>query len=118
MVVDEEPNKKYMFFLEKLLLLSEDQDRLNWPSFYVGEKRADDAPDVSYGLVRFGDETKQISAMTEMNGRLCSTTPMRIRPATNKNAVDRRQYQKGRNITVMLADSQKNKRMPAQQALG
>nr|GEX61408.1 porphobilinogen deaminase, chloroplastic [Tanacetum cinerariifolium] len=33
--------------------------------------------------------------MTEMNGRLCSTTPMRIRPATNKNAVDRQQYPKG-----------------------
>ncbi|GJW49000.1 polyadenylate-binding protein RBP45-like protein [Tanacetum coccineum] len=79
-VVDEEPNKK-----------------LNWASFSVGEKRADDAPDVvdyTYGLVKFGDETKQISAMTEMNGSLCSTTPMRIRPATNKNAVDRQRYPK------------------------
>ncbi|GJQ93589.1 WRKY family transcription factor [Tanacetum coccineum] len=34
--------------------------------------------------VKFGDETKQIHAMNEMNGRLCSTRRMRIRPATTK----------------------------------
>ncbi|KAM6585749.1 hypothetical protein CsatB_012751 [Cannabis sativa] len=40
-----------------------------------------------YGFVRFGDETEQIRAMTEMNGVLCSSRPMRIGPAANKNAV-------------------------------
>ncbi|KAL5578863.1 hypothetical protein UlMin_011305 [Ulmus minor] len=39
-----------------------------------------------YGFVRFGDETEQLRAMTEMNGVLCSTRPMRIGPAANKNA--------------------------------
>ncbi|GJY68809.1 hypothetical protein Tco_0471791 [Tanacetum coccineum] len=34
--------------------------------------------------VNFGDETEQIHAMTEMNGRLCSTRRMRIRLATTK----------------------------------
>ncbi|XP_030971258.1 polyadenylate-binding protein RBP45B-like isoform X1 [Quercus lobata] len=38
-----------------------------------------------YGFVRFGDEGEQMRAMTEMNGVLCSTRPMRIGPATNKN---------------------------------
>ncbi|EYU27806.1 hypothetical protein ABFS82_13G123400 [Erythranthe guttata] len=37
-----------------------------------------------YGFVRFGDENEQIRAMTEMNGVLCSTRPMRIGPAANK----------------------------------
>ncbi|XP_010443072.1 PREDICTED: polyadenylate-binding protein RBP45A [Camelina sativa] len=38
-----------------------------------------------YGFVRFGDETEQMRAMTEMNGQCCSTRPMRIGPAANKN---------------------------------
>lgn len=38
-----------------------------------------------YGFVKFGDENEQIQAMTEMQGVLCSTRPMRIGPATNKN---------------------------------
>ncbi|XP_054777439.1 LOW QUALITY PROTEIN: polyadenylate-binding protein RBP45-like [Prosopis cineraria] len=38
-----------------------------------------------YGFVRFGDESEQMRAMTEMQGVLCSTRPMRIGPATNKN---------------------------------
>ncbi|XP_004486120.1 polyadenylate-binding protein RBP45-like [Cicer arietinum] len=38
-----------------------------------------------YGFVRFADESEQIRAMTEMQGVLCSTRPMRIGPATNKN---------------------------------
>ncbi|KAK4258992.1 hypothetical protein QN277_005375 [Acacia crassicarpa] len=38
-----------------------------------------------YGFVRFADENEQIRAMTEMQGVLCSTRPMRIGPATNKN---------------------------------
>lgn len=37
-----------------------------------------------YGFVRFGDESEQLRAMTEMNGRFCSTRPMRIGPAANK----------------------------------
>ncbi|XP_073225165.1 polyadenylate-binding protein RBP47C'-like [Cicer arietinum] len=38
-----------------------------------------------YGFVRFADESEQMRAMTEMQGVLCSTRPMRIGPATNKN---------------------------------
>ncbi|KAK4355253.1 hypothetical protein RND71_024224 [Anisodus tanguticus] len=37
-----------------------------------------------YGFVKFGDESEQMRAMTEMNGVLCSTRPMRIGPAANK----------------------------------
>jgi RNA recognition motif-containing protein len=37
-----------------------------------------------YGFVRFGDEGEQLRAMTEMNGVLCSSRPMRIGPASNK----------------------------------
>ncbi|GMH19456.1 hypothetical protein Nepgr_021297 [Nepenthes gracilis] len=40
-----------------------------------------------YGFVRFGDESEQLRAMTEMNGVLCSTRPMRIGPAANKKNV-------------------------------
>lgn len=48
-----------------------------------------------YGFVRFGDEGEQLRAMTEMNGVLCSTRPMRIGPAANKKPVGVQQYQKG-----------------------
>ncbi|XP_075495610.1 polyadenylate-binding protein RBP45-like [Primulina tabacum] len=37
-----------------------------------------------YGFVRFADETEQMRAMTEMNGMFCSSRPMRIGPAANK----------------------------------
>ncbi|XP_010448184.1 PREDICTED: polyadenylate-binding protein RBP45C-like [Camelina sativa] len=37
-----------------------------------------------YGFVRFGDESEQIRAMTEMNGQYCSSRPMRTGPAANK----------------------------------
>ncbi|KAG8080361.1 hypothetical protein GUJ93_ZPchr0007g3385 [Zizania palustris] len=37
-----------------------------------------------YGFVRFGDENEQIRAMTEMNGTMLSTRPMRLGPAANK----------------------------------
>uniref|UniRef100_A0A5B6ZF58 Putative polyadenylate-binding protein RBP45-like n=1 Tax=Davidia involucrata TaxID=16924 RepID=A0A5B6ZF58_DAVIN len=49
-----------------------------------------------YGFVRFGDESEQTRAMTEMNGVPCSTRPMRIGPAaTKKPVVDGgQQYQK------------------------
>lgn len=38
-----------------------------------------------YGFVRFGDEGEQVRAMHEMNGKYCSTRPMRIGPANKKN---------------------------------
>ncbi|XP_019463043.1 PREDICTED: polyadenylate-binding protein RBP45-like isoform X2 [Lupinus angustifolius] len=38
-----------------------------------------------YGFVKFGDESEQIRAMTEMQGVLCSTRAMRVGPASNKN---------------------------------
>ncbi|PWA36604.1 polyadenylate-binding protein RBP45 [Artemisia annua] len=47
-----------------------------------------------YGFVKFGDESEQIRAMTEMNGRLCSTRPMRIGPAANKKSMGTQQYAK------------------------
>lgn len=40
-----------------------------------------------YGFVRFGDESEQLHAMTEMNGKFCSTWPMRIGTTTNKKNV-------------------------------
>ncbi|XP_051129090.1 polyadenylate-binding protein RBP45-like [Andrographis paniculata] len=40
-----------------------------------------------YGFVRFGDESEQLRAMTEMNGVFCSSRPMRIGPAANKQKV-------------------------------
>ncbi|XP_071731011.1 polyadenylate-binding protein RBP45-like [Rutidosis leptorrhynchoides] len=36
-----------------------------------------------YGFVRFGDESEQVRAMSEMNGVLCSSRPMRIGPAAS-----------------------------------
>ncbi|KAL8119597.1 hypothetical protein AgCh_016918 [Apium graveolens] len=36
-----------------------------------------------YGFVKFGDESEQLRAMTEMNGVMCSSRPMRIGPAAN-----------------------------------
>ncbi|KAF8409550.1 hypothetical protein HHK36_005628 [Tetracentron sinense] len=115
---------------------AEQNFRLNWASFGVGERRPDDsadfpifvgdlAPDVTdymlqetfrplypsvkgakvvtdritgrskgYGFVRFGDESEQSRAMTEMNGMFCSTRPMRIGPATSKKNVGGQQYPK------------------------
>lgn len=40
-----------------------------------------------YGFVRFGDESEQMRAMSEMNGVVCSSRPMRIGPAATKKAV-------------------------------
>lgn len=37
-----------------------------------------------YGFVRFADDSEQVRAMTEMQGVLCSTRPMRIGPAATK----------------------------------
>ncbi|KAM5588666.1 hypothetical protein ABKV19_006900 [Rosa sericea] len=47
-----------------------------------------------YGFVKFGDESEQLRAMTEMNGVVCSSRPMRIGPAANKNAGGNQQYSK------------------------
>ncbi|KAG6420806.1 hypothetical protein SASPL_117345 [Salvia splendens] len=41
-----------------------------------------------YGFVKFGDEREQQHAMSEMNGVLCSTRPMRIGPAANKKPMN------------------------------
>ncbi|KAK9936065.1 hypothetical protein M0R45_012928 [Rubus argutus] len=47
-----------------------------------------------YGFVKFADETEQLRAMNEMNGVVCSSRPMRIGPAANKNAGGSQQYSK------------------------
>lgn len=65
-----------------------------------------------YGFVRFGDESEQMRAMTEMNGVFCSTRPMRIGPATNKKtvAVGQQQYTKAsyQNSQVAQSDNDPN----------
>lgn len=43
-----------------------------------------------YGFVKFGDESEQLRAMTEMNGVFCSSRPMRIGPATSNKSVGTR----------------------------
>nr|KJB81765.1 hypothetical protein B456_013G160200 [Gossypium raimondii] len=55
-----------------------------------------------YGFVRFGNETEQIRAMTEMNGIYCSTRAMRIGPAANKKPFTGQQYQKGHQEALIL----------------
>lgn len=47
-----------------------------------------------YGFVKFTDEAEHMRAMTEMNGVLCSTRPMRVGPAANKKPTGSQQYQK------------------------
>jgi RNA recognition motif-containing protein len=48
-----------------------------------------------YGFVDFGNANEQLRAMTEMNGMLCSSRPMRIGPAvTKKNTVYQQPYPK------------------------
>ncbi|KAK7291134.1 hypothetical protein RIF29_06043 [Crotalaria pallida] len=39
-----------------------------------------------YGFVRFGDDSERSQAMTEMNGRYCSSRPMRIGAATPRKS--------------------------------
>lgn len=53
-----------------------------------------------YGFVRFADESEQVRAMSEMQGVLCSTRPMRIGPASNKNLTT--QSSKGSFLTWLL----------------
>lgn len=49
-----------------------------------------------YGFVKFGDESEQMRAMTEMNGVHCSSRPMRIGPAANKNTSGGQQFSKSK----------------------
>ncbi|XP_059301494.1 polyadenylate-binding protein RBP45-like isoform X2 [Lycium ferocissimum] len=60
--------------------------RANYPSLKGAKVVTDRATGHTkgYGFVRFGDESEQIRAMTEMNGKFCSTRAMRIGPAANK----------------------------------
>ncbi|XP_049401086.1 polyadenylate-binding protein RBP45-like isoform X1 [Solanum stenotomum] len=60
--------------------------RPNYPSIKGAKVVTDRATGHTkgYGFVRFGDESEQLHAMTEMNGKFCSTRPMRIGPAANK----------------------------------
>lgn len=59
-----------------------------------------------YGFVKFGDESEQLRAMTEMNGVVCSSRAMRIGPAANKNAGGNQQYSKGMyDIVVVFLNS-------------
>ncbi|KAI5670822.1 hypothetical protein M9H77_11186 [Catharanthus roseus] len=63
--------------------------RVNYPSV-KGAKVVTDrltGRTKGYGFVKFSDESEQIRAMNEMNGRFCSTRPMRIGPASNKKAL-------------------------------
>ncbi|XP_039058797.1 polyadenylate-binding protein RBP45C-like isoform X3 [Hibiscus syriacus] len=55
-----------------------------------------------YGFVKFGDESEQIRAMTEMNGMYCSTRAMRIGPAASKKPVTDQQYPKGHQEALIL----------------
>ncbi|PWA78568.1 pectinesterase/pectinesterase inhibitor U1 [Artemisia annua] len=50
--------------------------------------------------MEFGDESEQKRAMNEMNGRLFSTRPMRIGPATNKKNMVTQQYAKASHPEV------------------
>ncbi|OMO80627.1 hypothetical protein CCACVL1_12842 [Corchorus capsularis] len=62
-----------------------------------------------YGFVRFGDESEQIRAMTEMNGYYCSTRAMRIGAASNKKPVTGgQQYQKVVYIYLSFAATYQN----------
>ncbi|KAJ8549730.1 hypothetical protein K7X08_033437 [Anisodus acutangulus] len=63
--------------------------RANYPSVKGAKVVTDKATGRTkgYGFVKFGDESEQIRAMTEMNGQFCSTRPMRIGPAANKKSM-------------------------------
>ncbi|CAN4078333.1 unnamed protein product [Withania somnifera] len=63
--------------------------RANYPSVKGAKVVTDKATGRTkgYGFVKFGDESEQLRAMTEMNGQFCSTRPMRIGPAANKKTM-------------------------------
>ncbi|KAG8385727.1 hypothetical protein BUALT_Bualt03G0075300 [Buddleja alternifolia] len=63
--------------------------RVNYPSV-KGAKVVTDritGRTKGYGFVKFSDESEQLRAMTEMNGMFCSSRPMRVGPAANKQKV-------------------------------
>ncbi|GMI72277.1 hypothetical protein like AT1G11650 [Hibiscus trionum] len=55
-----------------------------------------------YGFVKFGDEAEQNRAMTEMNGVLCSTRPMRIGAASTKKTVPAQQFAKEQCVEMLI----------------
>ncbi|XP_009600135.1 polyadenylate-binding protein RBP45 [Nicotiana tomentosiformis] len=61
-----------------------------------------------YGFVKFADESEQLRAMTEMNGVLCSTRPMRIGPAANKKPVGTLQKATYQNPQATQGESDPN----------
>ncbi|XP_031118901.1 polyadenylate-binding protein RBP45-like isoform X2 [Ipomoea triloba] len=61
-----------------------------------------------YGFVKFGDESEQVRALTEMNGVLCSTRPMRIGPAANKQTVGTQQKATYQNPQASQGESDPN----------
>lgn len=61
-----------------------------------------------YGFVKFGDESEQVRALTEMNGVLCSTRPMRIGPAANKQPVGAPQKASYQNSPASQGESDPN----------
>lgn len=78
--------------------------RPHYPSIKGAKVVTDRATGLSkgYGFVRFGDESEQLRAMTEMNGAYCSSRPMRIGPAANKKTTGGSQYQQGTLFMTML----------------
>ncbi|KAG4945901.1 hypothetical protein JHK82_041950 [Glycine max] len=62
-----------------------------------------------YGFVRFSEESEQMRAMTEMQGVLCSTRPMRIGPASNKTPATQSQPKVLENFRYRIADMIKSK---------
>ncbi|KAL2496140.1 Polyadenylate-binding protein RBP45B [Forsythia ovata] len=72
-----------------------------------------------YGFVKFGDEGEQQRAMTEMNGVLCSTRPMRIGAAANKTPMATpTQKASFQNIQGNQGDSDPNNTTSDQTQLG
>ncbi|CAH9083557.1 unnamed protein product [Cuscuta europaea] len=61
-----------------------------------------------YGFVRFGDESDQLRALTEMNGVVCLSRPMRIGPAANKNPVNTHQKATYQNPQASQGESDPN----------
>ncbi|TMX04441.1 hypothetical protein EJD97_008856 [Solanum chilense] len=61
-----------------------------------------------YGFVKFSDESEQLRAMTEMNGVLCSSRPMRIGPAANKKPMGTPQKATYQNPQATQGESDPN----------
>lgn len=67
-------------------IMLQDAFRTHYPSVKGAKVITDHTTGRSkgYGFVRFADEAEQQRAMTEMNGVVLSTRPMRVGPAANK----------------------------------